>query len=241
MAEFDLLKMFELIDLTSLNETDQEETINALCQKATIANHHVAAVCVFPSFVTTARKALAGQAVRIATVVNFPEGTDTLDTVLASIRQVISDGADEVDVVFPYGDYLQGEKEKAYDFIRTCKAACGEKVLLKVILETGALRDPLIITEVSYNVCLSGADFLKTSTGKIATGATPEAALAMLTVIKKMSRPIGFKVSGGVRTVEQAAHYIQLAEEIMGTAWVTPLHFRIGASQLVDTLRSRLI
>jgi len=241
VAECDVFKLFELIDLTSLNETDHEETISVLCQKVTMANHHVAAVCIFPSFVTTARKALTDQAVRIATVVNFPEGTDTLDTVLASICEVISHGANEVDVVFPYVTYLQGEKEKAYDFIRACKKACGEHVLLKVILETGALQDPLTIEEVSYNVCLSGADFLKTSTGKIATGATPEAARAMLTVIKKMPRPIGFKVSGGVRTVEQAMHYIQLAEDIMGPAFVTPEHFRIGASQLVDTLRERVL
>jgi deoxyribose-phosphate aldolase len=237
---FNVLKLYGLVDLTSLNDTDTAETISALCQKATMANHHVAAVCVFPAFVKTAKEALADQSVRIATVANFPQGTDTLDSVLALIRRIIVDGADEVDVVFPYRDYLKGEKEKAYDFIRACKAACGDNVLLKVILETGALQDASVIEEVSYNVCHAGADFLKTSTGKIAVGATPEAARAMLTVIKKIPRAIGFKVSGGVRTIEQAEEYIKLAEDIMGSGWVSPAHFRIGASQLVDVLRSRV-
>lgn len=239
VAFSDGMKLFELIDLTSLNETDTAETISALCQKAAMGEHHVAALCVYPAFVKQVKKEVAGQSIRVATVANFPKATDSLENVLTLIRDVIADGADEVDVVFPYHDYLKGEKEKAFDFIRACKAACGEKVLLKVILETGALLDPLVIAEVSYGVCHAGADFLKTSTGKIAVGATPEAARAMLTVIQKMPRPIGFKVSGGVRTIEQAELYVTLAEEIMGSAWVTPSHFRIGASQLVDVLRQK--
>ncbi|HSW70261.1 MAG TPA: deoxyribose-phosphate aldolase [Gammaproteobacteria bacterium] len=224
--------MLELIDLTSLNDTDNTETIAALCEQAVTPNGQAAAVCVYPQFISEAKKILAGSSVRIATVVNFPQGNDVLENVLAAIRQAISDGADEIDVVFPYQDYLHGEKQKACDFIRACKAACGEKILLKVIIETGALADSLVIAEVSYDVCHAGADFLKTSTGKISVGATPEAARTLLTVIKKIPRTIGFKVSGGVRTVEQARQYIQLAEEIMGPGWVTPAHFRIGASQL---------
>ncbi len=239
MSQFNLLKLFELIDLTSLNETDNAETITALCQKAVIAKNHVAAVCVYPAFVPLAKKLLANSHVRIATVVNFPQGMDSLQNVLAQIHQTISEGADEIDVVFPYQDYLRGEKEKAYDFIRACKTACGEKILLKVILETGALLNAEMITEVSEQVCHAGADFLKTSTGKISVGATLEAAQAMLAVIKKCPRAVGFKVSGGVRTVEQAEQYIHLAETIMGAVWVTPAHMRIGASQLADVIRKQ--
>jgi deoxyribose-phosphate aldolase len=238
-VESDLQRILELIDLTSLNESDNVETISALCQKATVANTHVAAICIYPAFVGLVKKILPDKNIRIATVANFPHGTDSLENVLPIIRQAILEGADEIDVVFPYQKYLQGEKEQAYDFIRECKAVCGEKVLLKVILETGALLDPAIILEVSYNVCHAGADFLKTSTGKIAIGATLEAAQAMLSVIKKIPRPIGFKASGGVRTIPDAKQYIQLAEDIMGTAWVTPAHFRIGASQLVDEIHKK--
>src|SRR5438445_423164 len=121
--------MLELIDLTSLNESDSAETIDALCEKAVMGKNHVAAVCVYPSFVKQAKNCLWDQAVRIATVANFPHGTDSLESVLTSIRQAILDGADEIDVVFPYQDYLRGEKEKAYDFIRACKGACGENIL----------------------------------------------------------------------------------------------------------------
>jgi len=232
--------MLELIDLTSLNDTDNAEVIAALCQKAVSTNGHVAAVCIYPPFVSQAKKLLVNESVRIATVANFPQGTDLLETVLTSIHQVIANGADEIDVVFPYQDYLRGEKEKAYDFIRACKAACGEKILLKVILETGALLDSAVIAEASYHVCHAGADFLKTSTGKISIGATLEAARTILMTIKKIPRSIGFKVSGGVRTVEQAEQYVKLAEDILGPEWVTPKHFRIGASQLIDAIQARL-
>ncbi len=239
MGEVNWLRLFELIDLTSLNDTDNAETISVLCQKATLKQHHVAAVCVYPSFVAQAKKLLASQSVRIATVVNFPDGTDSLENTLALIHQTIVEGADEIDVVFPYPNYLRGEKEKACDFIRACKAACGETILLKVILETGALLDVSLIAEVSYHVCYAGADFLKTSTGKIPVGATLSAAQAMLSVIQKIPRSIGLKVSGGIRTIEQAEQYVKLAEEIMGTDWISPSHFRIGASQLVDVLHKK--
>lgn len=235
-----LHKILELIDLTSLNDADNEKVIAALCQKAEISNTHVAAVCVYPRFVSEVKKLLVNKSIHIAAVANFPSGNELLKPVCDSIRQSISEGANEIDVVFPYQDYLSGEKEKAYDFIRACKAACGNEVLLKVILETGALLNISTIAEVSHDLCHAGADFLKTSTGKIPVGATPEAARAMLTVIKKIPRPIGFKASGGVSSIEQAQQYIKLAEEIMGPAWVTPAHFRIGASQLVDVIRESL-
>ena len=238
--QIDLLQLYSLIDLTSLNETDNAEVISALCKKAILPKTHVAAVCVYPQFVEQAKKILSSAPVKIATVANFPHGTSSLENVVTEIKASIQNGADEIDVVFPYPLYFQGQKEQAYDFIRACKAACGEKILLKVILETGALEDPAIIAEVSYNVCHAGADLLKTSTGKIAVGATLPAAEAMLQVIKKIPRSIGFKVSGGVRTIEQAMEYIDLAAQIMGEKWVDSQHVRIGASQLVDSIAASL-
>lgn len=233
-------KMLTLIDFTSLNENDTEETISVLCQKAVTPLGSVAAVCVYPKFVKQAAQALQGTSVKIATVANFPQGNDPLDDVLATIQQAIQEGAQEIDVVFPYKQYLAGETNDAIDYIKQCKKMCGEKVLLKVILESGAFDDLSILANASRDVLLAGADFLKTSTGKISIGATLPAAKTMLMVIKEMAsqlnRPIGFKVSGGVRTVEQANHYIALADEIMGNNWVNPRAFRIGASQLLDSI-----
>jgi deoxyribose-phosphate aldolase len=229
-------RILSFIDLTSLGESDTKEKIAALCEKAVTTAGPVAAVCVYPQFVMQASLALVGTPVKIATVVNFPHATDSLDAVCFSIRKAMQDGAHEIDVVFPYPLFLSGKKFAARDFIRVCKEQCGERVLLKVILETGALQNPEVIAEVSRESIEAGADFLKTSTGKIPVGATIEAAQVMLDEIKKENRSVGLKISGGVRTVEQAEQYIGLAEKMMGAEWVIPSHFRIGASQLVDEI-----
>lgn len=262
--------VFSLIDLTSLNEADTAEDIIKLTRLSiyrhreaaerlavaiqevsglprpaksaglAMTNAHVAAVCVYPQFVAVVKKELDAS-IKIAAVANFPSGNEPLEKVLTTIRQSISDGANEIDVVFPYQNYLQNQNgTDAFDFIHQCKLACGKDVLLKVILETGALNQSEIIADVSEKLCLAGADFLKTSTGKTPIGATLEAAEVMLRVIKKISaslhRTIGFKVSGGIRTVEQALQYIELANSIFNPEWVQPNHFRIGASRLVDEL-----
>jgi len=231
-------KLFSLIDLTSLNESDTDESITALCQKAVSPLGQVAAVCVFPRFVKLA-KSLLPASVRIATVANFPSGNESLETVLDTITQALQDGADEIDVVLPYQRYLNGEHADALAQVAACKKACGDK-LLKVILETGAFPDAQTIFQASKAALLAGADFVKTSTGKIATGATPEAARAMVMAIKEgssqVNRVLGFKASGGVRTREQALIYYQLASELMNEAWISPQTFRIGASQLVGEL-----
>ena len=234
-----LEKMLSLIDLTSLNDHDDEKVIDALCQKATLSQGRVAAVCVYPEFVAQASQLLHETPIQVATVVNFPSGNLPLTDVHQSIQHAIAAGAEEIDLVFPYTAYLLGDHQSALQMVESCKEICGG-VLLKVILETGVLQDPLVITEVSRQVILAGADFLKTSSGKVATGATLEAARAMLLVIKeqtnKLERPLGFKVSGGVRTIPQAIEYIQLASSIMGPEWVIPAHFRIGASALLDEI-----
>lgn len=228
-------KIFSLLDLTSLNETDNEKVISTLCHHAHGSLGSVAAVCVYPSFVKQAADALVGTPVKIATVANFPHGNEALESVISTIKTSLANGAQEIDLVFPYQRYLAGEKIAACDVITTCKKLCGNHTL-KVILETGLLQDLNLITEVSQDVIAAGADFLKTSTGKVAIGATVEAATAMLAVIKKSTRPVGFKASGGIRTLGQAMQYIHLAEEMIGFDWVMPSHFRLGASRLIVDL-----
>ncbi|MEQ1790288.1 MAG: hypothetical protein ABL857_07585, partial [Rickettsiales bacterium] len=150
------------------------------------------------------------------------------------------DGAQEIDVVFPYSRYLAGETQYAHTFVSSCKAACGDAMTLKVILETGALNDIAIIADACFETLAAGADFVKTSTGKIAEGATLEAAATLLLVIRHMlpqlKHNVGLKISGGIRELQQAAQYIELADRIMGREWVTPDTFRIGASKLVDEI-----
>lgn len=237
-------KILSLLDLTSLNDSDTDASIELLCQRAVTPFGHVAAVCVYPQFVRTAARVLAGSPVKIATVANFPQGTDLLETVVASIQQSIEHGAQEIDVVFPYSDYLSKKVEPVRQFIQTCKETCGNNILLKVILETGALQDSQIIADASRDVLLAGADFLKTSTGKIPVGATLPAATVMMMTIKEMTaelnRSLGFKAAGGIRTIEQASQYIALANQIMGPDWVVPQTVRIGASQLLDAVLSLL-
>jgi deoxyribose-phosphate aldolase len=214
-------------------------SITALCHKAISTVGQVAAVCVYPQFVATARGLLAGTTVNIATVANFPQGVASIDEVLLAIDQALKAGAQEIDVVFPYQRYLAGDTEVAQEFVSQCKKACGDK-LLKVILETGAFEDLSVLEQAAITAVNGGADFLKTSTGKIPVGATPKTAEVLLSVIKKMqptvATQLGFKASGGVRTIEQAAGYIALANQILGAEWVTPKTFRLGASQLLDAV-----
>jgi deoxyribose-phosphate aldolase len=228
-------QIYSLLDLTSLNNADDSAAIAALCAKAVLPTMQVAAVCVYPQFVSQAVAALRETTVNVATVVNFPAGNDSLAVVIAALEQALRAGAQEIDVVFPYSRYLAGDKEFAAQFIRACKLACGNNIL-KVILETGALQDLEVIADVSDLVIAAGADFLKTSTGKIAVGATIDAAAVMLNAIKTSGAHVGFKVSGGVRTIAQALEYMALAESILGATFVTPKTFRIGASQLADVL-----
>ncbi len=236
-------RIYSLLDLTSLNNDDTAAAMPDFFAKANSVLGHVAAICVYPPFVSLAVTQFAETPIKIATVANFPTGAESLESVLINIEHALEDGAQEIDVVFPYARYLAGERQYAQTFVTECKAACGENVLLKVILETGALMDPVIIADASYDVIDAGADFIKTSTGKISHGATLEAAAVMLLVIKqareKLKREIGFKASGGIRDMQTAAQYIELADLILGRDWVRPATFRIGASKLVDELLKR--
>lgn len=228
-------KALSLLDLTSLNDDDTAEKIVALCAKAHGEFGKTAAVCVWPRFVKTAKKELEGTGVGIATVVNFPHGGTDVDATVAETKQAVADGADEIDVVLPYKAFMDGDRETAAALLKATRQACKGKVM-KVIIESGVLAHAALISDASRLSIECGADFIKTSTGKTPVSATLEAANAMLEVIRESGKPVGFKASGGVRTTEQAADYLTLADKIMGPKWATPKTFRFGASGLRDSL-----
>lgn len=236
----DARTVLALLDLTSLEAGDDDARIAALCRRAVTPFGKVAAVCVYGPFVQLCRKALAGTGVRVATVVNFPDGRANPRAAAVEARTLVAAGAEEIDAVLPFDAFRRGERQVARDVVAACREACGAEATLKIILETGVLADAGLITEAGLLAIEAGADFIKTSTGKRPVGATPEAATAMLTAIRESGRRVGFKAAGGVRTLEQATGYLALAAAVMGRDWATPRTFRIGASGLLDDLLKRL-
>ncbi|WP_201833007.1 deoxyribose-phosphate aldolase [Microvirga zambiensis] len=224
------------LDLTDLTDTCTDQAIDALCKKALDPRGPVAAVCVWPQFVKRAQANLKGSPVRIATVVNFPAGGEDVSRVVDDTQEALSDGANEIDLVLPYKALRRGDIAVATEMVEAVRDLVDGDRLLKVILETGELQDPKLIEAASRIAIEAGADFIKTSTGKTSLSATPEAAEIMLNAIKASGRPIGLKPSGGIRTVEDAKTYLDLADRIMGQGWATPKTFRIGASSVYDTL-----
>ncbi|OSN10806.1 2-deoxyribose-5-phosphate aldolase [Lonsdalea iberica] len=235
-----------LMDLTTLNDDDTDKKISDLCRQANSPAGQTAAICIYPRFIPLARKALREQGspeIRIATVTNFPHGNDDMAIALAETRAAIAYGADEVDVVFPYRAMLAGETRRGFDLVQACKQACVEhQVLLKVIIESGELKEDALIRQASEIAINAGADFIKTSTGKVPVNATLHSAEVMLNVIKDMhvGDRVGFKAAGGVRTAEEAARYLLLADRIMGVGWADARHFRFGASGLLSSLLNTL-
>ena len=230
-------RLLPLIDLTSLNDSDDAGVIERLCDRARTPAGTVAAVCIHAPHIPVAKRALAGSAVPIATVTNFPAGAADVGAAEAETIAAVALGADEVDVVFPYGALIAGDRTVGLDLVRAAKAACGPKVLLKVILETGQLKSPQLIRAASEIAIAGGADFIKTSTGKTQPGATLEAAQVMLEAIaaaRGQRRWVGFKASGGVRTVSEAQAYLALADRILGDGFACAATFRVGASALLD-------
>jgi deoxyribose-phosphate aldolase len=225
-----------LIDLTDLTDTCRPTAIDALCQRAMTPFGPVAAICIWPRFVTHAVRALVGTNIKIATVINFPHGGDDIERAVSDCRETVRDGATEIDLVMPYRAFLAGRIGVAGDLIRAVADEVPAGKCLKVILETGALKGPEKIAEASQLAIASGANFLKTSTGKIAVSATLEAATIMLNVIRKQDREIGLKAAGGIRQVADAGGYLELCDQIMGRDWANPAHFRFGASALLDTV-----
>ena len=236
------LRALHLMDLTTLNDDDTDAKVIALCHQAKSPAGNTAAICIYPRFIPVARKALREQGtpeIRIATVTNFPHGNDDIEIAVAETRAAIAYGADEVDVVFPYRALIAGNETVGFELVKACKEACAAAgVLLKVIIETGELKDPALIRKASEIAIDAGADFIKTSTGKVAVNATPEVAAIMMQVIadKGVQQQVGFKPAGGVRTAEDAAKYLQLADDILGSDWVDARHFRFGASSLLASL-----
>ncbi len=242
-------KILSLIDLTSLGEGDTVESIQKLCQEARTPLGIPAAVCVYPRFVPYARKYLLEGGipnVKIATVVNFPWGGEDPELAFSETRAALAYGADEVDLVLPYRAFLAGNEKIPRRMVCGCKAICGARVLLKVILETGELQSPERIRKAALLSLEEGADFIKTSTGKARVNATPEAAQVMLEAIRDFERENtgfrspGFKAAGGVKTLEDAKVYLDLAESILGKEWISPDYFRFGASSLLKSLLSSI-
>jgi deoxyribose-phosphate aldolase len=235
-----------LMDLTSLTDQETSADIQKLCQQAKSPAGNTAAICIFPRFIPLAKKLLAAQGtpnVKIATVTNFPHGNDDVAIAVAETKAAIAYGADEVDVVFPYKALINGDYHTGLELVESCKKVCPKEVLLKVIIETGELKTPELIKLASEVSIRAGADFIKTSTGKVSVNATPEAAKVMLEVIKATNNTkvdTGFKAAGGVRDVVDAQVYLDLATTILGDNWVTSTHFRFGASSLLNNLLSTL-
>jgi deoxyribose-phosphate aldolase len=223
-----------LLDLTSLTGEETLAEVEHLCRRAIAAN--VAAICVYPAHLATARALLSGSPVRLAAVANFPHGSDDIAKAADEVAAAVAEGAQEVDVVAPIAAMREGDISLVGDLVAACRAAGGPETVLKLILETGLLESPDRITAAARTAIMAGAGFLKTSTGKSPVGATLEAAAVLLTVIAEAGGRIGLKISGGVHTPDEAAAYIALASHMMGETWITPERFRIGASSLLEGL-----
>ncbi|WP_416407843.1 deoxyribose-phosphate aldolase [Agrobacterium rosae] len=226
-----------LLDLTNLKEDCTPEQIAALCQKAHTPYGNTAAICIWPRFVAQARAAFGkDHSIRIATVVNFPSGDLDLTTVVGETERAINDGADEIDLVIPYKKFIAGDENAVAEMVAAVRKVCVSPVLLKVIMETGELKDKALIRRASEIATAEGADFIKTSTGKVSVNATLEAADIMLQVIRDSKKKVGFKPAGGIGTVADATLYLRLAETIMQPNWAMPSTFRFGASGVLDDI-----
>lgn len=235
------LSVLTLIDLTSLTDQETEEDIVTLCQQANSHYGNTAAICIYPRFIPLAKKQLLTKhdsAIKIATVVNFPHGGVNIAKVSEEVRQAVALGADEIDVVFPYKALIQGDELTGFALVKACRLACAKDTVLKVIIESGELKTPALIMKASEISIEAGADFIKTSTGKVPINATLSAADVMLNVIKNKNPNVGFKAAGGISTLEDALAYIELAEKILGKPWITDKHFRLGASGLLAHLQA---
>lgn len=239
-----------MMDLTTLEGKDTAGKVRQLCQKAM---HPLgsdpsigpcAAICVYPNHVATAKSALEGSPVLVASVATaFPSGQSPLEIKLEDVRRAVDFGADEIDMVIDRGAMLVGDYAKVYDEIAATKEACG-RAHLKVILETGELGSYDVIRKTSEIGIAAGGDFIKTSTGKVQPAATPATTLLMLETIRDhyyaTGRRIGMKPAGGVRTAKQALQYLVLLKETLGDAWLTPDLFRFGASALLNDVLMQL-
>lgn len=239
-----------MIDLTTLEGKDSEGKVKQLCYKAMHPHDampgvpQVAAICVYPTMVKTAKKALHGSKINVAAVATaFPSGLAPLKVKLDDTRFAVNEGADEIDMVISRGKFLQGEYNFVFDEIAAVKEACG-KAHLKVILETGELCTLDNVRKASDLAILAGADFIKTSTGKIQPAATMPVTLVMLEAIRdyyyETGKMIGMKPAGGIASSKLALHYLVMVKETLGAAWLSPDWFRFGASRLANDILMQL-
>jgi len=251
-SKIDALKLtLSMIDLTTLEGQDTPGKVQQLCQKAIHLHDsmpglpHVAAVCVYPTMVGVAKKALAGSNINIASVATaFPSGMSAREVKLDDTRMAVEAGADEIDMVISRGAFLAGDYAFVADEIAAVKEACGD-AHLKVILETGELGTLDRVRRASVLAMHAGADFIKTSTGKIQPAATMQVTLVMLQAIRdfyyETGRMIGMKPAGGISSSKLAVHYLVMLHETLGNAWMTPECFRFGASSLANDVLMQLM
>lgn len=251
-SKIEALKMaLSMIDLTTLEGMDTEGKVIQLCQKAMKPHAalpdlpKVAAVCVYPNMVKVAKDRLKGSGIHVASVATaFPSGMATLEDKLEETKRAVDYGADEVDMVISRGKFLKGEYNFVSDEIQAIKEACGD-AHLKVILETGELQTYENVRKASDLAMQAGADFIKTSTGKIQPAATQPVTLVMLEAIRDYyydtGRMVGMKPAGGIRKAKQAIQYLVLVKETLGSKWLTPEYFRFGASSLTNDLLMQIV
>ena len=243
-------KIFNCIDLTTLNTTDSQNSVTAFIKSVNDFDNeypqfpNVAAVCVFSNFAGVVRSTLEVTGVNIAVVAGgFPSGQTFTEVKVADVALAVSEGADEVDVVLNLGMLLDGTYEELCDELIEVKHAAKE-AHMKVIIESGALKTPELIRNASILAMYSDADFIKTSTGKVYEGASPEAAYVMCRCIKeyyeKTGRKVGFKAAGGVRSADDALIYYAIVKEVLGEEWLDKSLFRIGASSLANSILAKM-
>ena len=244
-------QLFNCIDLTTLKTEDSEESVLKFTERVNdLENEYpdlknVAAICVYPNFAKIVSQSLEVESVNIACVSGgFPSSQTFTEVKVAETALALADGATEIDIVIPVGKFLSGDYEGMCDEIEEIKSVCGERHL-KVILETGALKSAENIWKASILAIYSGADFIKTSTGKQEPAATPEAAYVMCQAIKayheKTGRKVGFKPAGGINSVNDALVYYTIVKEVLGKEWLNNELFRIGTSRLGNLLLSEII
>ncbi|MEM7501771.1 MAG: deoxyribose-phosphate aldolase [Pseudomonadota bacterium] len=250
-SKVEALKLtLSMIDLTTLEGQDTPGKVQQLCQKALHLHDslpglpHVAAVCVYPTMVGVAKQAVSGSDINVASVATaFPSGMSALEIKLDDTRMAVDEGADEIDMVISRGAFLRGEHAYVFDEIAAVKEACGD-AHLKVILETGELGTLDRVRRASILAMHAGADFIKTSTGKIQPAATMQVTLVMLQAIKdfyrETGRMVGMKPAGGISKSKLALHYLVMLRETLGNAWMTPEWFRFGASSLANDVLMQL-
>lgn len=242
---------YSTIDLTTLTEKDSVESVGGFVKKAVDFNTHypnipnVASICVFPLFVDVVGLGVEGTDIGVTSVAaGFPASQTFVEVKMLEVSMAVENGADEIDVVINVGQMLEGDYEPMTNEIAMLREEAGEDTVFKVIIESGALQTPELIRKASLLSMFAGADFVKTSTGKIPVAATPEAAVVMCTAIKdyylKTGRKVGFKAAGGIRSAEEAALFYTIVEEILGKEWCTPALWRIGASSLANGLISAI-